>query len=346
MKKFLSVILTVVMLVSLVALAGCGEAQTLKFGFGVVSSYSDVTSATEEANGAGTVNTTAVAVLLDADGKIVDIDLDTAQLKAAWTAEGKIVATTEFRTKYERGTDYGMAAYGYDKNGDEKVLEWNEQADAFMATVIGKTLDEVKAYMAEDGYATGDLATAGCTIKVSEFISALEVAVNNAADSAATADATVQVGMSCSAYYENKDATAEANGSDELDCTAVGVALDKDGKIIVAATDASQGKFAFDATGASALAEDATITTKLALGDAYGMAAAINYGMDKNGDGKVLEWYDQAAAFNNALVGLTASEITGLQGEGNYGNADLQTAGCTITVNDFVAAAVKAATIG
>lgn len=350
MKKILSVILTLVMLVSLVAMAGCGaKAETLKFGFGVIGNYSDVKDATAEANGTGTANTTAVAVLLDAENKIAAMAIDSAALTASWTAEGKVVDTTNFKSKYELGSAYGMAAalnYGMDRNGDGKVLEWNEQADAFAKTAIGKTVDEVKVFVAEDGYTTGDLATAGCTINVADFVKALEVAVKNAAESNATANDTLQIGMYCIADDEKKDATAEANGSYELDCTAVAAVVDKDGKVVVAATDATQGVFAFDTKGASALAADAAITSKLALGDAYGMAAALNYGMDNNGDGKVLEWYDQAAAFNKALVGLKASEITSLETETHYGNTDLQNAGCTITVTDFVAAAVKAATIG
>lgn len=347
MKKILSVVLTLVMLVSLVAMAGCGaKAETLKFGFGVIGNYSDLKDATDEANGTGTANTTAVAVLLDAENKIAAMAIDSAALTASWTASGKAEETTALTSKYELGSDYGMAAYGFDKNGDGKVLEWNEQADAFAKTAIGKTVDEVKANVAEDGYTTGDLATAGCTINVADFIKALEVAVKNATKSNATADDTLQIGMYCFADEEKKQATEEANGTYELDCTAVAAVLDKDGKVVVAATDATQGIFTFDTKGASTLTADATITSKLALGDAYGMAAALNYGLDNNGDGKVLEWYDQAAAFNKALVGLKASEIPALETDTNYGNEELQNAGCTITVTDFVAAAVKAATIG
>ena len=109
MKKFISIALVIVLAFSVIALVGCGNktdadtdapAATLKFGMGVVSSYT-AKSATEEANGEGEFNTTAVAVLLDADNKIVAIDLDSAQIKSAWTAEGKVVATEDFATKYD-----------------------------------------------------------------------------------------------------------------------------------------------------------------------------------------------------------------------------------------------------
>lgn len=350
MKKILSVALAVVMLFAVVALAGCSKNETLKFGLGVVANYGAATSADGETNGAGEFNTTAVAVLLDADGKIVKIDLDTAQIKPEWTSDGKVVAVEDLRTKYEKGTDYGMAAYGTDLNGDGAVKEWNEQADAFMATAQGKTLDEVKAFMVTEegdnyGYTQGDLSTAGCTIHVIEFMSALEKAVANAVESEATAESALNVALVTSASHDNKDATEEADGLNQVDTTVVAAAVDADGKIIISKTDCTQGKFTFDAKGASTLDITTEVKTKLEQGDAYGMAAALNYGMDLNGDGKVLEWYAQADAFNAAIKGKTAAEIGALVVDTGYGSADLQTAGCTITVADMVKAAVAVATV-
>ncbi len=349
MKKILSVALAVVMLFAVVALAGCGkkEAEALKFGLGVVANYGDTKNADGENNGQGEFNTTAVAVLLDAEGKIVKIDLDTAQLQPAFTSDGKKVDVTDFRTKYDKGTDYNMSTYGasMDKNGDGKVLEWNEQADAFMTLAVGKTLAEVKAYMAEDGYATGDLATAGCTINVSEFIGALEKAVNNAAESTATAENNLKVALVTSSSHDNKDATEEADGLNQVDTTVVAAVTDAEGKVVVSKTDCTQGKITFNAKGEATVDTTAEVKTKLEQGDAYGMAAALNYGMDLNGDGKVLEWYAQAAEFDKALVGKKAADFAAFADDKGYGTGDLATAGCTIAVADMVAAAVAAATV-
>ena len=354
MKKVISIALVIVLAFSVIALVGCGDktgtdaeapAAALKFGMGVVSSYT-AKSATEEANGEGEFNTTAVAVLLDADNKIVAIDLDTAQIKPQWTADGKKVDVEDLRTKYDKGTDYNMATYGanMDKNGDGKVLEWNEQADAFMATAIGKTLDEIKAFAGEDMYAIGDLATAGCTINVAEFIGALEKAINNAEETTATADDTIKVALVTSQYYESKDATEEAEGLNQYDTTVVAAVTDAEGKVIIAKTDAAQAKFGFDAKGV-VTSEAGDIATKLELGDDYNMAT---YGanMDKNGDGKVLEWYAQADAFNAALVGKTAADFAALAGADTYATGDLAAAGCTMAIGDMIKAAeaaVKAA---
>ncbi len=338
MKKILSIALAVVMLFAVVALAGCSKDETLKFGLGVVAS-----SSAKDAAG-GSVATTAVAVLLDAEGKIAAIDLDTADIAAVWNDEGKATATEDVRTKYELGKDYGMGGnqYAQDLNGDGKVLEWFEQVDAFMATAKGKTLDEVKALMTEDGFTTGDLATAGCTIGVSDFVKALEKAVNNAAESTATAKDTLNLAIVSSTSSE--DATEEKQGSFEVDSTIVAAVVNAEGKVVVAATDCVVGKFAFDTAGVVASGNEEAIVSKLEVGADYGMGGN-QYAPDLNGDGKVLEWNEQAAAFNTALVGKTANEIGGLAIDTGYGSEDLQTAGCTIAVKDMVAAAVKAATV-
>ena len=349
MKKILSLALVLVMVLSVAALVGCSgdkkpagnDAVGLKFGLGVVANFGEAKDADGETNGAGEFNTTAVAVLLDAEGKIVSIDLDTAQIKTAWTSEGKIVATEDLRTKYEKGTDYGMAAYGKKHDGsDGKALEWNEQADAFMAIAKGKTLAEVKAFMAEDGYAQGDLATAGCTIHVTDFVAALEKAVNSAADSKATANDKLSVALVSSPSYSNKDASAEGDGLAQIDTTVAAVVTGADGKVVVAKTDCTQGKMTFDVAGKSTLDATVEVKTKLELGTDYGMAA---YGTKHDGsEGAVKEWNEQAAAFDAALVGKASADFAALAGEDGYATGDLATAGCTMAIGDMIKAATAA----
>ncbi|MBR3809550.1 MAG: hypothetical protein IKK46_04520 [Clostridia bacterium] len=349
MKKILSLALVLVMVLSVAALVGCSgekkpvgnDAAGLKFGLGVVANFGEAKDADGETNGAGEFNTTAVAVLLDAEGKIVSIDLDTAQIKTAWTSEGKIVATEDLRTKYEKGTEYNMAAFGKKHDGSEgKPLEWNEQADAFMATAKGKTLAEVKAFMAEDGYAQGDLATAGCTIHVTDFVAALEKAVNSAADSKATANDTLSVALVSSPSYSNKDASAEGDGLAQIDTTIVAAVKDAEGKVVVAKTDCTQGKMTFDVTGKSTLDATVEVKTKLELGTDYGMAA---YGTKHDGsEGAVKEWNEQAAAFDAALVGKTSADFEALAGDDGYATGDLATAGCTMAIGDMIKAATAA----
>ena len=338
MKRILCVVLAVLMLCSVCLMTGC-EAKTLKLGMGVVANYGSQTDADGEANGSGEVVTTVAAVLVDDSGKIVSADLDVAQVKMGWTAEGVGVDAADLRTKYELGTEYNMAAYGAKHDGSEgQPKEWFEQADAFTATVAGKTLDEVKAMVAADGYTTGDLATAGCTVNVAEFVAALEKAVNNAAASEATAKDVLNLGIVTETSV--KDAMDDADGSAELNTYAVAVAKNEKGEVTAAKTDCVQAKMTFDAAGASTLAA-AEIQTKAELGDNYNMAA---YGTKHDGsEGQPKEWYEQAAAFDAALVGLTADGFNALMDAEGYGTGDLATAGCTIGVTAMVEAAAKAA---
>lgn len=335
MKRVLSLIM--VFLLALSMLAGCGaKAEELKFGLGVYATYGKTTDADGETNGTGSATVNTAAVLLDKDGKIVKCVIDCADNKASFTAEGKAVAATEFKTKYELGKDYNMVAYGGAK------LEWYEQIDAFTKLIAGKTIDEVKALVADTNKGTDEVVTAGCTILIADYVKAVENAVANAAESKATKDATLKLGVVTSA--KNEDATDEKEGSVELDTTVVASALDAEGKIIVAATDVAAATVKFDTKGKAAAAATAEITTKKTAGKDYGMGGNP-YAPDLNKDGKVLEWDEQAAAFNAACVGLDKDGVAKLAIETGYGADALQTAGCTIHVGDMVKAAVKAATV-
>lgn len=342
MKKFLSIAIAIIMVAGVLFLVGCDKgaeepkddtATALKFGMGVVASYGDVKDASDEGNGQGELIADIAAVTIDADGKIVKCVLDCADSTGEFTAEGTAVAAGEFKTKYELGDAYNMVAYGGAK------AEWYAQADAFAALVAGKTIDEVKALVAEGDKGTDEVINAGCTIMIADFVNAIEAAVKNATDSEATADSTLKLGVITS--QTNKDASEEADGEIEFATTVVATALDADGKVVAASTDVALATFTFDLKGVSTTDTTATIVTKKAAGTDYGMAA---YGSDLNGDGVVKEWNEQGAAFDAALVGKTATEIGALAVDTGYGSADLQTAGCTIHIGDMVKAAVKAAT--
>lgn len=334
MKKILSLVLVFIMVMSVVSLAGCGKAEALKLGMGISTAIAKATDADGETKGIGEADHTVAAVLVNADGKIVKCALDCAANSVEYTSEGKFVQAEEFKTKYEQKDMYGMKAYG----GATK--EWYEQADAFAGLVAGKTYDEVKALVAEDGKGNADVTAAGCTIYVSEFLVAIEKAVAAATASEATADDTLKVAVVSTQAGDSKDATDEAEGLNEVDSTFAATVVDADGKIKAMSTDAVQAKFTFDKKGKATTDTKAAVATKKEAGDNYGMAA---YGTDLNKDGKVEEWYKQADAFNAACVGKNADEVAALAVETGYGVDSLQTAGCTINIADMVKAAVKAA---
>lgn len=339
MKKILSILLAALMIVTCFTITGCGEtkAPTLKFGMGIHAAYGTSKNADGDMPGSGSVIATAAAVLVDADGKIVKCVIDTADNSVGFTAEGKINPATEYKTKGELGTAYNMAAYGNDVNGDGVVKEWFEQRDIFCGLVEGKTIDEVKALVVDGYQGTEEVMTAGCTIGVADFAMAIEKAVANAADSAATANDTLKLGI-VSTLDKAKDASDEGDGSCEVAITVSAAAVNADKKAVLVNTDVLAAKFGFTADGNYTTDTTAALSTKGELGAAYNMAA---YGTDLNGDGVVKEWFEQADAFDAACAGLTADEIAALVTEG-YGVESLQTAGCTIAISDMVAATVKA----
>ncbi len=325
MKKLLVIALCVLMAVP-TFMVGCDKADvvsTVKFGAGVYTSAPSVTDATEDKNGSGKLDVTAAAVTVDADGKIVACQLDTASNTVNFTADGKSVANDGFKTKYELGTDYNMVAYG------GSVKEWYEQADAFEALVVGKTLDEVKALVAEANKGTEEVINAGCTIMIHEFVGAIEKAVG-AATVEVAADAVLKVNMATEQTCE--DATEEKDGSNKISVYVFAAANDAEGKVVAASSDCVELAFTFDAQGVATLDTAKAVVSKKEQGTDYGMVA---YG------GAVKEWFEQAAAFDATCVGKTGAEIAGLLAEDGKGVSDLQTAGCTIYVTGFVKAASK-----
>lgn len=323
MKKTL--VLAMCLILAMSALfVGCGSGETLKFGIGVYSSAPAVADATADKEGTGKIDVTVAAVTVDANGKIVACALDTASNTVKFTNDGKAVAATEFKTKYELGKDYNMVAYG----GAKK--EWFEQADAFEALVAGKTLDEVKALVGEGNKGTDEVVNAGCTIMINEFVAAIEKAYNAAAESNVTAENTLKV--TAATEQTCTDATADKDGSNKVSTTVFAAAVDADGKVVAAASDCVEVTFTFDTKGVATLDTSKAVVSKKEQGSNYGMVA---YGGAKK------EWFEQAAAFDAACVGKTADEIAGFVGEDGKGTADIQSAGCTIYVTGFVKAASK-----
>ncbi len=322
MKRTLSAILSLLLVFTALAFVGCEKNETVKLGLGI-HTVTKATSASEDANGKGQVTMTVAAVTLDKAGKIVSCQLDTADFTGAYTAEGKAVANESFKTKYELGTAYNMVAAG-------AVKEWFEQADVFEGVVVGKTIDEVKALVAEGNKGTDDVMTAGCTIMVNDFVKAIEKAVANAVDSTATTADTLKIGSFT--HQTTKDAAEDVTGSNKLETTFFAATIAADGKVTAAASDCVQVEFGFDATGATTFDKE-TVASKREAGANYGMVAS---GVATK------EWFEQADAFNATCVGKTISEISGLMEADNYyGNADVKAAGCTIMVNGFVKAAAK-----
>lgn len=136
----------------------------------------------------------------------------------------------------------------------------------------------------------------------------------------------------------NTDSSAENNA--QVDATVATVVTDKDGKIVSCRIDVAQSKM--DVTG-GAVDTAATFKTKMELGDEYGMAGKV----DNDGDGVMKEWYEQAKAFEEYVVGKTADEVKGIQlqeanGHQIAADKDLLSAGCSMQITDFMEAVAAA----
>lgn len=319
MKKLLSITLCIAMLFSLALLAGCSsEPENLKFGFGAISYIDEVKNAAGATNGSVATSTTFAAVTLDADGKIVNCKIDTIDCTLGFTGDGKYVKAENLATKQELGENYNM------KKKSPIKREWNEQADAFAKVAEGKTLQDVKALIVNDGKGNDEVVNAGCTITISDFVKAVEKAVNNAKDSTATSEDALKIGVVATAT--GKDAAGIAAGTADVKISVTAAAV-KDGKATAMVTDAIEITAAFDAKGKTPVVSG-NIATKLERG--------VKYNMKQNSPIK-REWYEQAAAFDKECIGKTASEIAGLA----TGDT-LTKAGCTIDVTDMLKAAEKA----
>jgi len=295
MKKSLAIVLCLIMVVAatFVGCAGDDKAPassdnaeaTLKFGSAVYVTAPTATDATADKDGSGKLDVTVAAVTVDADGKIVACQLDTASNTVSFTADGKAVANDEFKTKYELGKDYNMVTYG----GSKK--EWFEQADAFEKVVAGKTLTEVKALVADENKGNDEVVNAGCTIMINEFVGAIEKAYNAAAESKVTAKDTIKV--TAATEQTCTDATADKDGSNKVSVNLFAAAVDADGKVVAAASDCVEVSFTFTTKGASTLDTAKAIKSKKEQGKDYGMVAYGN---------ATKEWFEQAAAFDAAAT--------------------------------------------
>jgi hypothetical protein len=361
MKKILAMLLSLVMVMSL--LVGCGSTPktedvttepttapvateapaateapvateapavvaTAKTGLAVSTSLAKSADAGEK-DGLAQIDSVIVAVLVGADGKILDCKLDAAQTKVNFSKEGKLLTdvATAYKSKQELGTEYGMT------KASAIGKEWNEQADAFAAYVVGKTVEEVKGIAVnEEGVATDADLAASVTVHITDFVATLEKAVANAQELGAVAGDQLGLGVSTD-IAKSKDASAEGDGLAQAYSYYIASTFGADGKVTSCVIDASQGNVNFSTAGV--VTTDLTVApqTKQELKEGYGMKKASAIGK---------EWYEQANAFAAYVLGKTVDEVKGIAlTEGKPADADLA-ASVTVHVNAFVADIEKA----
>ena len=296
--------------------AGSGPTAAWRTGLGIL------TEATDQ-DRTGKINTIAAAVLLDGEGKIVDVRLD--ELEANLSADGKGVVTmpTDYRTKRQRGSDYPLAEVSSLKKG------WAEQADAFADYLKGMTPEQVeKLETDKDGKPKDADLLSGCTIAVDRYRDAIEKACADAAALGAAKGDTLTLGVEAANGSSSLTATDDQDVNAQLDVTVVALTLDSDGHVTSAVGDMTEPALTVSADGG--VSAPKSVRSKREQGDEYGMRQASKLGK---------EWYEHSEGFCDYLKGKTAAEIAAIPTDGS--DADLA-ALCTISVDDLQKAAAKA----
>ena len=300
----------------------------VKTGLAVISTTEKSKDAAEE-DGLAQVDSTVVAVTVDADGKILKCAIDAAQTKINFSKAGEVTTDLKatFKSKQELGTEYGMGkASGLGK-------EWNEQATALADYVVGKTVEEVKAIAVDETTAPTDAElTSSVTIKIGGYIAAIEKAVANAQELGAQADD--KLGLSVSTNIAKSKNAAEEDGLAQAYTVYVATTTGADGKITSNIIDASQTDVKFSKEGKITSDVKAAYKTKVELGADYGMLKA-------SGIGK--EWFEQSAALSQYVTGKTVDEVKGIAVNETTAPTDAElAASVTVKIGDYIAGIEKA----
>ena len=269
----------------------------------------------------GKINLVAAAVLLDGEGKIIDVTFDELESTISADGSGVLSMPTDYRTKRQKGDDYPLAAVSSLKKG------WAEQADAFANYLIGMTPEQVSMLKVDkDGKPTDADLLSGCTIAVDRYRDAVTWACANARALGAAKGDRAALGIEAVNGTSDITATDDKDMNAQVDVSIVALTTDADHRVTSAVADMAEPALTVVSDG-GVTAPD-LVKTKLELGEDYGMRGASALGK---------EWYEHSEGFCNALKGKTRTEIAGLSG----GDADLK-ALCTIDITDLQKAALDA----
>lgn len=321
MRKVISLFLCLALCLACIP-AVAEEAVAVKTGL------SFVTSVSESKDGAAKATLTLAAVTVDDNGVIDSCVFDAVQATINFDETGKLTTdpATEFASKNELGDAYGMRV------ASSISAEWNEQAAAFAAYCVGKTIDELKAMPVDEAQkpTDADLA-AGCTMAVYNFLPSVEDAVRNAQHLGAKKGDVLKLTTTANAS-KSKDASESAEGQAQV-YAHVGVVTLNGETITSCYIDAVQATVKFDATGKITSDLGAAVQSKNVIKEGYGMKAISSIGK---------EWYEQAAGFCAYVTGKTIADVAGIAiVDGKVADADLA-ATTTIGIADFQALIEKA----
>ncbi len=346
MKKILALVLAIAMLATFAACGGAKEAE-YKLGMGVDVSLDSSADAADDKDAVAQADATVATVVLDAEGKIVAADLDCAQTKVSVTADGKVtVDGVDLRTKKEKKEDYNMKGVSASYGNIEGGAEWYEQAAAFVEKMVGKTVADIKALTTEEknghNVSTDADIYAVCTMDITSFKAAFVAACEDAqAKTFKAAADSFKLGLAVNTTVtDSTDKAEDKNATAALYSTFAATVVDAEGKVLATIADAIQPKVE---VADGKIAAKTYKATKRVLKEEYNMkGVSASYGNIEGG----AEWYEQAAAYTDKMVGKTAADIKAIKTKESNGHnvaddADLF-AVCTMDVTAFNADLVEA----
>ncbi len=298
-----------------------GQKKNYTLGMGISPSVS-------VSEGRAQADVTVATVVLDDEGKIVSAQIDVAQTKINFPGgELQNLDEVDIRSKYQKKNDYGMIS------ASQIGKEWFEQVDYFEKAIVGMTAEQVEniPVVNNNGHmvADDDIIYAGCTMHIVDFQAAVIKACNDEYAKEFTAsDFSLGLGVETD-VYNSKNATGSEDGVVSFNTIFTGAVYDNNGKVLACLIDDSWIKVGFDIEGAiTSIPED--LRTRKEMKDDFGMVVASPIGK---------EWYEQMTGFENAVVGMTVEEISGIKTIDKNGHfvADDETiyATCTISIPPF-----------
>jgi uncharacterized OB-fold protein len=249
------------------------------------------------------VDSVIAAVAFDAEGRVVDVVIDTAQTRVNFDEELQVASdpAAEIKTKVELGDDYGMV------RASGIGVEWYEQIASLEEWMVGKTVAEIKGLSLTEEGAPEDVDLAALvTITVTDYIAAVEKAFNTAVSVEPGAESLGlghKVSIGRSVGYQMAGET-EILPLGQVDVVIAAVVFDAEGRVAGVLIDTAQTRVNFDAEGLVTSDRAALYPTKKELGDDYGMIRASEIGV---------EWYEQIAALEAWMIGRTVAEIKAMQ---------------------------------
>ncbi len=310
------------------------EDGSFSLGLKIESTASETTVPSEESDGSIKMYADFGAAVVDADGVILACLTDAIQPVFTVDSDLEITASSFRGTKKELEYDYNMVKYS------EATNEWFQQAKAFEDYCEGKTADEVASLPTRvrtsdephPGYVvtTDETLFASCSIQITSFKNVISEAA--ASVTPAKKGGNYKLGMGVTFADNHTDVQAA------YDCVVAVVVTDEDGRIVECRIDDAQNKMDTDA-----IDSEKTFRSKKEL--------EFDYNMVKYSEAKY-EWFEQVAAFEKYVVGMTADEVSAIETRvrgadephPGYVVAADETlfASCSIQITEFKEAVVKA----